>query len=51
MTQQTLAALCEVDIRTIQRIEKGEFGFGLHLLFALADAFEVELPELFKDIR
>lgn len=48
MTQQTLSDLCEVDVRTIQRIEKGEFGIGLHILFGLADALEVKVTELLK---
>lgn len=47
-TQETLSDLCEVDIRTIQRIEKGEFGTGLPLIFALADAFKINVAELFK---
>lgn len=48
MTQQTLSDLCEIDIRTIQRIEKGEFGSGLHILFAIADAFKISAAELIK---
>jgi transcriptional regulator with XRE-family HTH domain len=51
LTQQELAEKCEIDIRSIQRIEKGEFGFGLHILFALATALEVEPQELLKDIH
>ena len=47
-TQEALSDLCEVDIRTIQRIEKGEFGAGLPLIFALADAFNISPAELFK---
>ena len=46
MTQQTLADLCELDIRTIQRIEVGEYGIGLHILYALADAFKMTASEL-----
>ena len=46
MTQQTLSDLCEVDIRTIQRMEKGEFGSGLHILFAIADAFKISASDL-----
>ncbi len=46
MTQENLSDLCQVDIRTIQRLEKGEFGSGLHLIYALADAFEISVPEL-----
>jgi len=48
LTQQQLADLCEVDIRTIQRVEKGEFGSGLHLIYALANAFEITASELLK---
>ena len=51
LTQQGLADLCEVDIRTIQRIEKGEFGFGLHILFAIAEALGVKPGDLLKDIK
>jgi len=46
MTQQTLSDLCNIDIRTVQRIEKGEYGMGLHLLFAIADAFEIKKADL-----
>jgi len=46
MTQQSLSDLCNIDIRTVQRIEKGEYGMGLHLLFAIADAFEIKKADL-----
>ncbi len=49
-TQQKLADLCDLDIRTIQRIEKGEHSIGLHILHALADSFNLSLPELLKRI-
>lgn len=49
ITQHTLAGLCEVDIRTIQRIEAGEFGMGLHILLALADALETNASDLLKN--
>ena len=49
LTQQKLADLCEVDIRTIQRIEKGEHGIGLHIVFAIADAFEMPVSDLFQN--
>lgn len=48
MSQQELADKCEIDIRTIQRIEKGEYGFGLHILFALAEALKIEAYDLLK---
>lgn len=50
-TQQDLADRCEVDIRTIQRIEKGEYGIGLHIVIGLAVAFELKPWELMKDIK
>lgn len=45
-TQQDLAEKCDIDIRTIQRIERGDSGIGMHILFALADAFKVPASEL-----
>jgi transcriptional regulator with XRE-family HTH domain len=51
LTQQNLSDLCEIDIRTIQRIERGDSGIGLHILFALADAFEVQPFQLIKNIK
>ena len=50
MTQQVLADECNVDIRTIQRIEKGEFGFGLNILFAIALAFDMHPSQLIAGI-
>ena len=47
-SQADLAGKCEVDIRTIQRVEKGEHGTGLHILFAIADALSISLTELFE---
>lgn len=49
-TQQRLADDCEVDLRTIQRIEKGEYGPGLHVVYALADALEVQPYYLFSKV-
>lgn len=49
LTQGALAGLCDIDYRTILRIEKGEYGIGLHTLFALADALEVEPFDLLKN--
>jgi transcriptional regulator with XRE-family HTH domain len=46
MTQQSLSDACEVDIRTIQRIEKGEMGFGLPILFSIAAAFEMKASDI-----
>ena len=49
MSQSTLAAMCDVDIRTIQRIEKGEYSFGISLLFAIAAALNRKPEDLIKD--
>lgn len=51
LTQQDLADKCEVDIRTIQRIERGDSGIGLHILFALSEAFELSPHQLLKSIK
>jgi transcriptional regulator with XRE-family HTH domain len=50
-TQLDLAIGCGVDIRTIQRIEAGEYGVGLHNLFALAVAFEMQPHTLLESIK
>ena len=51
LSQQGLADRCEIDIRTVQRIEKGEYGVGLNNLFALASALYVKPEDLLKDIK
>lgn len=50
LTQQELAYKCDVDIRTIQRIERGDSGVGLYILFALAEAFDMTIYQLLKGI-
>jgi len=49
ITQETLADLCEIDVRTIQRIEKGEFGLGLPTVYAIAEAFKMSVSDLLRD--
>lgn len=51
ITQLQLASLCDVDIRTIQRIEKGEFNPSLRVLLRLANAFEMSLSNLIKQVE
>ena len=51
ISKQELAYRCGVDRRTIERIERGMYGSGLYILFALADAFELEPSELLEPIR
>ena len=46
LTQQALSDLCEVDIRTIPRIEKGQYATRLDLLLALLDALGLKAGDL-----
>lgn len=48
LSQLQFASLCDVDIRTIQRIEKGEFNPSLRVLIRIANAFEMSLSNLIK---
>ena len=45
MTQQELAALCNIDIRTIQRIETGEVVPRMHTLKLLSTALGFDLSQ------
>ena len=51
ITQLQLSSLCDVDIRTIQRIEKGEFNPSLRVLMRIANAFEMSLSSLIKQVE
>lgn len=51
LTQQDLADKCDIDVRTIQRIERGEHGVGLQILFALAVALETTPTEILSKIK
>lgn len=51
ITQQELADRCDVDIRTIQRIERGEHGLGFHILLGLAHAFKIQPSDLLAHIK
>jgi transcriptional regulator with XRE-family HTH domain len=46
LSQQDLAAKIGVDIRTIQRIEKGQHAMGLQILLGLSDELETSVSEL-----
>jgi transcriptional regulator with XRE-family HTH domain len=50
MTQLHLASQCDLDIRTVQRIEKGEFNPSLKVLLRLAKAFDMHISQLLKSI-
>jgi transcriptional regulator with XRE-family HTH domain len=46
LTQSSLAAACDVDIRTIQRIEKGSFNMSLKIMFLISDSLGINPSEL-----
>jgi transcriptional regulator with XRE-family HTH domain len=46
MTQQNLSDFCDVDIRTIQRIEVGEQNVALTLIMAISEGLGVRVSEL-----
>jgi transcriptional regulator with XRE-family HTH domain len=46
ISQETLAVDCNVDVRTIQRIEKGEQNITMELLFSIANSLKISPEEL-----
>nr|WP_244860244.1 helix-turn-helix transcriptional regulator [Flavobacterium psychroterrae] len=42
ITQDQLSRSCKVDVRTIQRIEKGKQNITISLLFSIADSLKIE---------
>lgn len=48
ITQADLAAIVDVDIRTIRRIESGAYNPTLEIIGALAKAFKISISDLFK---
>jgi transcriptional regulator with XRE-family HTH domain len=50
ITQEHLSTLCEVDVRTIQRIEKGEQNITISLFFELAKALNITPQTLVTEI-
>ncbi|HXD93854.1 MAG TPA: helix-turn-helix transcriptional regulator [Bacteroidia bacterium] len=50
LTQYQLAKKCSIDTRTIQRIEAGEIAAGLHVVFSLAQAFDISVSKLLENI-
>jgi transcriptional regulator with XRE-family HTH domain len=49
MTQSHLATLCDIDIRSIQRIEKGQQNISVSLLFLIAESLEISAQLIIKD--
>ncbi|MBX3101544.1 MAG: helix-turn-helix transcriptional regulator [Bacteroidetes bacterium] len=50
LTQQDVAIMAGVDIRTIQRIEKGEHGMGVPVLIGIAEALGVCVGDILRVI-
>lgn len=48
MTQQELAAKAEVSRQTVIAIEAGKYSPSLELAFRIADAFGVQIGEVFE---
>ena len=48
LTQEDLSLSCDVDVRTIQRIEKGQQNITLNLLFSISDSFQIPAHELIR---
>ena len=46
ITQSELASKCDVDIRTIQRIEKGKNNFSVRIYFAICEVLNVNPKDL-----
>jgi DNA-binding XRE family transcriptional regulator len=46
LTQSDLASHCDVDIRTIQRIEKGGFNMSLKVFFSICDSLQTKPEDL-----
>jgi transcriptional regulator with XRE-family HTH domain len=51
LTQSGLASLIDVDIRTIQRIEKGEMNLSIKLLLGLSAVLEKPVSLLIGEIQ
>ena len=49
-TQQSLAELSDIDIRTIQRIEKGSLNMSLNIFISILDVLELDATEIISKI-
>lgn len=47
MTQMELASKVDVDVRTIQRIEKGARNVSFIIILALSEELSIEITEIF----
>lgn len=51
MTQSALASCCDIDVRTIQMIEKGTLNMSLKIFFAIAASLEIKPSILLSSIE
>ena len=51
MTQSVLASCCDIDVRTIQMIEKGSLNMSLKIFFAIAHSLEIRPSILLASIE
>jgi transcriptional regulator with XRE-family HTH domain len=51
LTQLDLADRSVLDVRTIQRVEKGESGTGLHAVFAISEGLGVNPADIFIEVQ
>jgi transcriptional regulator with XRE-family HTH domain len=51
LTQQSLAEAADLDLRFIQRIERGTTNLSVLVLVALSDALDVPATEFFKPAK
>ena len=50
LTQSTLSDLAEIDIRTIQRLEKGDMNLSLNIFIAIIKSLNIDATEIIDEI-
>jgi transcriptional regulator with XRE-family HTH domain len=49
-TQQVLSELADIDIRTLQRIEKGQLNLSLNIFIAIINALELDATYVIQKV-
>lgn len=49
-TQQVLSELADIDIRTLQRIEKGQLNLSLNIFIAIINALELDATYVIRKV-
>jgi transcriptional regulator with XRE-family HTH domain len=49
-TQQVLSELADIDIRTLQRIEKGQINLSLNIFIAIINALELDATYVIQKV-